>query len=112
MPRSKRSAMRAAAARGRRRPAKSGTVPDFAGEFARFGRELDEPIADAPKRGETPTLERLLDWAREIDWVDLLNCLDRIRGSERVDEFGLDPEFEEAIAPLFTFLYRTWWRVE
>jgi len=104
--------MRAAAARGRRRPAKSGTVPDFAGEFARFGRELDEAIADAPKRGETPTLERLLDWAREIDWVDLLNRLDRIRGSERADEFGLDPEFEEAIAPLFTFLYRTWWRVE
>jgi 1-acyl-sn-glycerol-3-phosphate acyltransferase len=54
---------------------------------------------------------RLLEWAASIDWAAMIDRLDPIRGSERADEFGLDPEFEEAVAPLFTFLYRTWWNV-
>jgi len=32
--------------------------------------------------------------------------------SDVVDEFGFDPVFEDAVKPLFDFLYRRWWRVE
>jgi len=32
--------------------------------------------------------------------------------SDEVDEFGLDPIFEERARPLFEFLYKTYWRVE
>ena len=29
-----------------------------------------------------------------------------------VDDFGLDPTFEEMVSPLFEFLYSRWWRVQ
>src|SRR2546423_279454 len=90
----------------------AGPVRDFEQELERFDRELGEALARAPSRGPTNTIERWLEWGRDIDWSALLDRVDGIRGSERVDEFGLDPAFEDLIAPLFTFLYRSWWRVE
>jgi len=110
MPRAKRTEKSSSSARTRRRTVKA--VPDFEHEFARFDHELDEALAGAPPPSPAPTLERWLEWARSVDWVGFLDRLDRIRGSERADEFGLDPEFEDTIAPLFTFLFRNWWRVE
>ncbi len=32
--------------------------------------------------------------------------------SMTVDDFGLDPRFEELVDPIFSFLYHKWWRVE
>jgi 1-acyl-sn-glycerol-3-phosphate acyltransferase len=32
--------------------------------------------------------------------------------SMSVDDFGLDPRFEEMVSPLFEFMYNNWWRVE
>ncbi len=36
----------------------------------------------------------------------------RMKGEYEVDEFGLDEEFLDLCRPLFTFLYRHYWRVE
>ncbi len=38
--------------------------------------------------------------------------VDRLRGNYAVDEFGLDPEFRQAVMPFFNFMYDSWWRVE
>src|SRR5262245_3743170 len=38
--------------------------------------------------------------------------LEFIRRSEEVDEFGLDPEFEDQLMPIFEFLHNRYWRVE
>lgn len=38
--------------------------------------------------------------------------VDRLRGNYEVDEFGLDPEFRQAVMPFFNFMYDSWWRVE
>lgn len=32
--------------------------------------------------------------------------------SMNVDDFGLDPRFEELVNPIFEFLYSRWWRIE
>jgi 1-acyl-sn-glycerol-3-phosphate acyltransferase len=32
--------------------------------------------------------------------------------TDRVDEFGFDPEWTETLVPLFDWLYRHWWRVQ
>ena len=87
-------------------------MPDFAEQFARFDRELGAALAGSGDPGEVGAIERVIEWARGVDWIAFLERLDRVRGSERADEFGLDPAFEEVIAPLFTFLYESWWRVE
>ena len=86
-------------------------IPDFAGAFARLDRELGAALDATPDARGPSAVARLLEWTDSIDWAAMLDRFDRIRGSERADEFGLDPEFEEAVAPLFTFLYRTWWSV-
>lgn len=38
--------------------------------------------------------------------------VERLRGNYTVDEFGLDPEFRQAVMPFFNFMYDSWWRVE
>ena len=35
----------------------------------------------------------------------------RRRGESAVDDFGFDPEWTEAVLPIFEWVYRTWWRV-
>lgn len=36
----------------------------------------------------------------------------RVQGEYETDDWGLDPEFVAALQPFFTFLYRTYWRVQ
>jgi 1-acyl-sn-glycerol-3-phosphate acyltransferase len=86
----------------------SRTVIDFQKRLRQLDRALDEEI----RRPQDAAGEAARGWTPLRDVVSLLDRLDRIRGSERADEFGLDPEFEDLIAPLFVFLYRRWWRVE
>lgn len=87
-------------------------VDDFRRRLLHLEAEIDVAIREA--RGAN-ALGALADhWRawRSLALPALFRRLDEIRGSERADEFGLDPRFEELIAPLFEFLYRVWWRVE
>ena len=36
----------------------------------------------------------------------------RLTGEYETDDWGLDPEFVEVVRPFFTFLYKTYWRVQ
>jgi 1-acyl-sn-glycerol-3-phosphate acyltransferase len=36
----------------------------------------------------------------------------RLQGEYQTDPYGMDPELIERVRPLFTFLYRTWWRIQ
>ncbi|MGH7823425.1 MAG: lysophospholipid acyltransferase family protein [Candidatus Binatia bacterium] len=105
---------------GMRRRARHGLRPviafqDRLRELDRaLDRELRRPTAD---RGGAPSVlaaagEAVTGWSRLGEIVSFLERFERLRGSERADDFGLDPEFEDWIAPLFVFLYRRWWRVE
>ena len=93
------------------------TLAEFQERLRTLDRELDEEIGqrDGKKLGEE--IAQILESAAERlshlgKLGELLDRLDRIRASERADEFGLDPEFEDLIAPLFLSLYRRWWRVD
>jgi 1-acyl-sn-glycerol-3-phosphate acyltransferase len=89
----------------------AGTVDRFQAELARLDRELDEEIARSPVQGR----RAVESWLSRFGLPDpnrVLETIARLRGSEPVDEFGLDPAFEEFVEPLFVFLYRRWWRVE
>jgi len=86
-------------------------IDAFQAELARLDHELEEAIRSS--EGSQPRLlDRWLALAGLPDLATLVERIDRIRGSERADEFGLDPEFEELVKPLFVFLYRQWWRVD
>jgi 1-acyl-sn-glycerol-3-phosphate acyltransferase len=101
--------MKTAKRRTKRQP-----LDAFQSELVRLDRELEEAIRQSG--GAAPGL--LDGWLARLGLPDLatitagLERLNRIRGSERADEFGLDPEFEELVKPLFVFLYRRWWRVD
>ena len=88
-------------------------VDEFQAELASLDRALEEAIrgGDAA-RAASGIVDRWLVRLGLPDLGTLLDRFDRIRGSERVDEFGLDLEFEKMVEPLFVFLYRQWWRVE
>jgi 1-acyl-sn-glycerol-3-phosphate acyltransferase len=83
-----------------------------------LGEELRRRSAGAPRA----TIRQALEAAGQIASIPalwglgkiggLVSRLDQLSSSERADEFGLDPEFEELVAPLFLFLYRRWFRVE
>jgi 1-acyl-sn-glycerol-3-phosphate acyltransferase len=86
------------------------SVTSLQAHLDRLNRELEREIADrdrAPWETRSTAFDSLLEILRE-----LFDQVDRIRGSERADEFGLDPAFEELVAPFFVFLYRKWWRVD
>lgn len=76
------------------------------------------PSASAPMPIERPGGEdgNLVDAARDLLNSDYyLRQWGRIgmrNRSEEVDEFGLDPKFEERYRPLFEMLYRRYFRVE
>jgi 1-acyl-sn-glycerol-3-phosphate acyltransferase len=76
-------------------------------------RELEEALR---ANGGTIGFGRVADrWLARLglpDLATLVEAFDRVRGSERADEFGLDPDFEELVKPFFVFLYRQWWRVD
>ena len=88
-------------------------VDDFQAELARLDRALEQAIrrSDAARAG-LGAVDRWLARLGLPDLATLLDRFDRVRGSERTDEFGLDLEFEKMVEPFFVFLYRQWWRVE
>ncbi len=88
-------------------------VDEFQAELTRLDRALEEAIrrSDAARAAST-VVDRWLGRLGVPDLATLLDRFDRVRGSERVDEFGLDLEFEKMVEPLFVFLYRQWWRVD
>jgi 1-acyl-sn-glycerol-3-phosphate acyltransferase len=88
-------------------------VDEFQAELARLDRALGRAIRGSePSRVGSRIVDLSPNWLGLADLGKLLDQLDRIRGSERVDEFGLDLEFEKMIGPVFVFLYRYWWCVE
>jgi 1-acyl-sn-glycerol-3-phosphate acyltransferase len=97
----------------------SRTVIDFQERLKSLERELEEELGRQPEERARlrEELERTIEAAAERLPLlgrlgEILQRLERVRDSERADDFGFDPEFEELIAPLFTFLYRRWWRVD
>jgi 1-acyl-sn-glycerol-3-phosphate acyltransferase len=88
------------------------TVDCFQAALGRLDRELDDAIGKsrgARRRGIVD------DWLARLgipDAAKLVEAIARVGESEPTDEFGLDPEFEQLVEPLFAFLYRRWWRVE
>jgi len=85
----------------------------FQQNLARLDRELEEAIRKAaPATPVRAIVDRSLARLGLPDGATLIEAFDRIRGSERADDFGLDPAFEELVKPLFVFLYRQWWRVD
>jgi len=88
-------------------------VDEFQAELARLDRALEEAIRESDAaRAASAAVDRWLTRLGVPDLATLLDRFDRVRGSERVDEFGLDLEFEKMVEPLFVFLYRQWWRVD
>ena len=99
----------------------------------RFGN-LEADLAQRLRAKPAPRKSALSDdQTRRID--DLLSKLDNVelpepeRGllerfagalrfftmfgrSMSVDDFGLDPRFEELVSPLFEFMYNRWWRID
>ncbi len=70
-------------------------------------RRIDDLLAQLD-RADLPQLERSLAARLEKAWQYF-----RMYGrSTSVDDFGLDPKFEELVDPLFDFMYSKWWRVE
>ena len=102
-----RSAGRSRAARGAR------SVADLQARLARLNEELEEELSRHAAESEAPPTERGAPFARVSRLLlEVVEQLDGIRGSERADDFGLDPAFEDLVSPLFLFLYRRWWRVD
>jgi 1-acyl-sn-glycerol-3-phosphate acyltransferase len=88
-------------------------VDEFQAELARLDRALEDAIRSGDAvRSASGMVDRWLARLGLPDLATFLDRFDRVRGSERVDEFGLDLEFEKMVEPLFVFLYRQWWRVE
>ena len=87
------------------------TVLSLEQQLARLNRDLEEEISKhhSPARKGSPAAPAS---SLTQTFFELVAELEKISSSERADEFGLDPEFEELIAPFFVFLYRKWWRVD
>lgn len=110
---------RASALRQKRREARTRasagalSVVDFQERLRRFDRELDQALAGAHSASRwSKPLAALGDVLGIARLRETLRAAAALRASERADDFGLDPAFEELVAPLFVFLYRRWWRVE
>lgn len=85
-------------------------VADFERRLERLDRSLSRELARTERKPERSRPRLPLGWL--AGGLGLAERLDRIRVSERDDEFGLDLEFEKFIQPFFEFLYRKYWRVE
>jgi 1-acyl-sn-glycerol-3-phosphate acyltransferase len=78
-----------------------------------------------------PSLERLQrasvhlqDYFNPVFWLEVWAVVEaqmreqvafvqrRLQGEYQTDPYGMDPELIERIRPLFTFFYRTWWRIQ
>jgi 1-acyl-sn-glycerol-3-phosphate acyltransferase len=108
-----RHAKRRAPENERRAADRTHRVDEFQAELGRLDRALEEAIRQSDAaRAASAVVDRWLARLGLPDLTTLLDRFDRVRGSERVDEFGLDLEFEKMVEPLFVFLYRQWWRVD
>ena len=103
--------------RPRRPPPESGAaIVDLQERLRRLDHRLDERLAGRPEgeaeHGRASLFAALVELAREAHLDEALARLRNFGSSERADDFGLDPAFEEAVAPFFELLYHRWWRVE
>jgi 1-acyl-sn-glycerol-3-phosphate acyltransferase len=88
-------------------------VDDLQAELGRLDRALAEALRANYGSGEASSVfGRWLARAGLPGVGALIDRFERVRGSERDDDFGIDLEFEELVKPFFVFLYRRWWRVE
>jgi 1-acyl-sn-glycerol-3-phosphate acyltransferase len=88
------------------------TVDCFQAALARLDRELDDAIVKSRGARQRGIVD---EWFARLglpDAAKLVAAIARLGESEPTDDFGLDPEFEQLVEPLFAFLYRRWWRVE
>jgi len=105
-------ARRGTAAVRRVAPDAAWTVDSFQAALTRLDRELDDALAKsrgALRRGGVD------EWLARLGLADaakLAKAIALLGESEPTDDFGLDPDFEQLVEPLFAFLYRRWWRVE
>lgn len=72
-------------------------------------QELDSRKESSPQERRARMLKQLGNVFRKIINVP---DFEFIRRSEEVDEFGLDPSFEEQCFPIFRFFHDQYWRVE
>jgi len=89
--------------------------------FSRYQEKFDEAISKLEKVRKRSSLPRLFDFGKAIEnlkkvfkvqtYINLWRSISMWITSDVVDEFGLDPVFEEKITPFFEFLYHKWWRV-
>lgn len=92
-------------------------IADFQERLRRLDRRLDDALGEtAPKTasGADPRglFAALVDVAREVRLEPVMAAIGRVGTKERADDFGLDPDFIESVAPFFELLYYRWWRVE
>lgn len=87
---------------------------------------LRRPAPASPNVLSGDQIRRIDDLIKKLDTAELpepqRGLVEALAGAWRffsmfgrsmsVDDFGLDPRFEELVSPLFEFMYNTWWRVE
>lgn len=109
----------------RRRRTKPLVAETFDARLRALESEVDRALAEtggpaaAPEQSVAAALETLLDGyarlARALGGAHPLEALAALLSPRRaveVDAFGYDRAFEQSVAPIFRWLYRTWWRVE
>jgi 1-acyl-sn-glycerol-3-phosphate acyltransferase len=94
------------------------SLPEF---FSRYQEKFDEALSKLERVRKRSSLPRLFDFGKAIEnlkkvfkvqtYINLWRSISMWITSDVVDEFGLDPVFEEKITPFFEFLYHKWWRV-
>lgn len=87
---------------------------------------LRRPAPASPSVLSGDQIRRIDDLIKKLDTAELpepqRGLVEALAGAWRffsmfgrsmsVDDFGLDPRFEELVSPLFEFMYNSWWRVE
>lgn len=100
-----RAAQRAAAPRRHPSAASAGPGPDSAEQIEAVIREFEQRRADAAE----PTPSELV--ARIAGAADFLRK--RLSGDYAVDEFGFDPQYNDAVVlPVLRFFFEKWFRVD
>lgn len=95
--------------------------PSLPEVLERYQEKFDEAISRLERVRKKSALPRLIDFGKAIETLkkpfkvetyrNLWRSISMWITSDVVDEFGLDPVFEDAVKPFFDFLYHRWWRV-
>lgn len=90
--------------------------------FEKYQDKFEEAISRIEEVKSKKGLPQLRDFGKLFDklllplkpetYAKIWSSISMWITSDVVDEFGLDPVFEEAVKPFFDFLYRKWWRIE